>query len=103
MQDAGWVFPSRNCKGQLTHVIEPKEQRCVGRRKVRYLPSPHRPRDTFATAAHEAGVHPLDLKVLMNHALPAAADATLGYIRPSLEHLRASIESIAQFLERRMS
>ena len=101
-RDAGWVFPSRNRRGEITHVVEPKEQRYVGRRKVRYLPSPHRLRDTFATAAHEARVHPLDLKVLMNHALPAADDVTLGYIRPSVEHLRESVESIAGFLLARM-
>jgi hypothetical protein len=43
-------------------------------------------------------VHPLDLKVLMNHALPAADDVTQGYIRPSVEHLRVSVEAIAAFL-----
>ncbi|MEM7518866.1 MAG: tyrosine-type recombinase/integrase, partial [Planctomycetota bacterium] len=68
--DGGWVFPSRDRAGARTHVIESKEQRTVaGSRRTR-LPSPHRLRDTFATAAHEAGVHPFDLKVLMNHKLP---------------------------------
>ena len=38
----------------------------------------------------------------MNHALPAADDVTLGYIRPSLEHLRGSVEAIAGFLEARL-
>ena len=59
-------------------------------------------RDTFASAAHEARVHPLDLKVLMNHALPAADDVTQGYIRPSIEHLRGCVEQIAGFLTGRM-
>jgi integrase len=99
---AGWLFPTRDRAGRLTHVREPKEQRVVAGRKRPWLPSPHRLRDTFATAAHEAGVHPLDLKVLMNHALPAADDVTLGYIRPSLEHLRTSVERVAGFLEERM-
>jgi len=37
---------------------------------VRVLPSPHRLRDTFASAAHEARIHPMDLKILLNHSLP---------------------------------
>jgi len=77
-------------RGETTHMIEANEQRYEAGRKVRHLPSPHRLRDTFATAAHEARVHPLDLKILMNHALPAADDVTLGYIRPSIEHLRVA-------------
>lgn len=100
--DGGWAFPARDRAGRTTHVQEAKEQRWVAGRKVAHLPSPHRLRDTFATAAHEAGVHPLDLKVLMNHALPAADDVTLGYIRPSVEHLRESVEKVAAFLVLRM-
>ena len=100
--DAGWVFPTRDREGRITHVVEPKEQRYVGGRKVSWLPSPHRLRDTFATAAHEARVHPLDLKVLMNHALPAADDVTMGYIRPSVEHLRRGVVAVAGFLGARM-
>ncbi len=101
--DGGWVFPSRDIKGCVTHVAQPKEQRydAMGR-KVSHLPSPHRLRDTFATAGHEARLHPLDLKVLMNHALPAG-DVTEGYIRPSVEHLRKSIEAVAQFLLSKMA
>jgi integrase len=100
--DGGWVFPSRDRAGRVTHVVEAKEQRTVDGRKVRHLPSPHRLRDTFATAAHEARVHPLDLKVLMNHALPSGDDVTLGYVRPSLEHLRGCVEAVAGFLVGRM-
>jgi integrase len=96
--DKGWVFPSKDMKGRVTHVAQTKEQRYdnLGR-KVGFLPSPHRLRDTFATAGHEARLHPLDLKVLMNHTLPAG-DVTEGYIRPSVEHLRESAERIAEFL-----
>lgn len=96
--DGGWVFPTRDRAGLVTHVQEAKQQRLVAGRKVSHLPSPHRLRDTFASAAHEVGVNPLDLKVLMNHALPAADDVTQGYIRPSLGHLRGSVEAIAEFL-----
>jgi integrase len=100
--DAGWVFPARTRDGRPTHVVEPKEQRTVAGKKRPFLPSPHRLRDTFASAAHEARVHPLDLKVLLNHALPAADDVTEGYIRPSVEHLRGCVEEVAGFLEARM-
>lgn len=96
--DGGWAFPTLDRAGRVTHVKEPKEQRLVGGRKVAVLPSPHRLRDTFASAAHEARIHPLDLKVLMNHALPAPDDVTQGYIRPSLEHLRGCVETVAAFL-----
>jgi integrase len=109
--DHGFVFPTVDRSGCVTHVQEPKQQRTIRRQtddgtvqlaKVPHLPSPHRLRDTFATAAHEVGVNPLDLKVLMNHALPHADDVTAGYIRPSLAHLSASAEAIAAFLLRHL-
>ncbi len=100
--DCPWLFPTRNRQRALTHVQEAKQQRQVAGRKVQYLPSPHRLRDTFATAAHECGVHPLDLKCLLNHALPAADDVTQGYIRPSLGHLSTATAATAHFLEERM-
>lgn len=102
--DGGWAFPTRDLSGRLTHVSDPKEQRVAeDGRKVRVLPSPHRLRDTFATAAHEAGVSLMDMKVLMNHSLPSGGDVTLGYVRPSLEHLRAAAEQVAAFLLQRMA
>lgn len=66
-------------------------------------PDPVTPRlrDTFATAAHEAGISTLDQKILLNRKLPMG-DVTEGYQRPSDQHLRASIERIAQFLLTRM-
>lgn len=97
-RDEAWAFPSKDLQGRVTHVQQAKEQRYVGGRKVGHLPSPHRLRDTFASAAHEARVHPLDLKVLMNHALPSSGDVTEGYIRPSVEHLRGAAERISMFL-----
>lgn len=100
--DAGWVFPSRSRDGRVTHVVHAREQRYVAGRKRPYLPSPHRLRDTFASAAHEAGVHPLDLKVLLNHSLPGMGDVTMGYVRPSVEHLRGCVEAVAGFLLERM-
>ncbi|HVS19351.1 MAG TPA: tyrosine-type recombinase/integrase [Planctomycetota bacterium] len=96
--DDGWVFPARDRAGRTTFVQCPKEQRRVDGRRVRHLPGPHRLRDTFATAAHEARVHPFDLKLLLNHALPAEDDVTQGYTRPSLEHLAGACEAVAGFL-----
>jgi cytosine/adenosine deaminase-related metal-dependent hydrolase len=59
-------------------------------------------RDTFASAAHEAGVDWYDLKVLMNHALPSSGDVTMGYVRVSVDHLRDATERIAGFLLAKM-
>ena len=101
--DGGWVFPSQNMKGEVTYVAQGKEQRYNKEgKKVEYLPSPHRLRDTFASAAHEARIHPLDLKVLMNHRLASSDDVTEGYIRPSVDHLRESVEHLANFLLEKM-
>jgi len=83
-----WVFPAFDRHGRVSHVSELKE---AGQ------PSPHRLRDTFATAAHEAGVASLDIKVLMNHVLPQG-DVTEGYMRPAMEHLLAQQERISSFL-----
>jgi integrase len=116
--DGGWVFPARvranrNSEGRVVnpargaHVQEVKEQRYAPkekgkpRRKVEHLPSPHRLRDTFATAAHEAGVSRLDLKLLMNHAT-TKGDVTEGYQMPSTEHLRECAKRITAFLLERM-
>ncbi len=101
-RDGGWVFPSRNMCGRVTHVQQTKEARYVGNRKLTVFPSAHRLRDTFASAAHEGGVDSLSLKVLMNHTLPSAGDVTEGYIRPSVGQLRGEIEKVAAFRLERM-
>jgi integrase len=99
--DQGWVIPMRNTNGHVTCIQETKEQRDEKRQKVGHLPSPHRLRDTFATAGHEAKLHPMDLKLLMNHAL-RGGDVTAGYVRPSVDHLRDAAEAIAAILLGRM-
>ena len=43
-------------------------------------------------------MHLFDLKLLLNHALPAEDEVTQGYIRPSLEHLAGACEAVAGFL-----
>lgn len=83
-----WVFPAFDRHGKVSHVSELKEGA---------QPSPHRLRDTFATAAHEAGIASLDIKILMNHVLPQG-DVTEGYMRPTLNHLREQQQRISHFL-----
>lgn len=96
--DCGWAFPTRNMRGEVTHVQEMKEK---PREPFGKLPSPHRLRDTFATAADEAGLSRQAVKLLMNHTLPKG-DVTEGYIRNSEEHMRACIERVAEFLSARL-
>lgn len=97
-----WVFPTRVKGGAVSHVAEVKELRGIvtekgTESKVGVLPSPHRLRDTFLTAAHECDVRELNIKTLANHAMPGG-DVTEGYIRPDVEHLRACVEKVASFL-----
>ncbi|MFO1153658.1 MAG: tyrosine-type recombinase/integrase [Rhodospirillales bacterium] len=88
-----WAFPTRSRDGKK--VIPLQEPGGNG------LPSPHRLRDTYATAALEAGVDLFTRKVLMNHAL-SGTDVTEGYQRPSLEHLRRAQETITSYLWARL-
>jgi integrase len=87
-----WLFPSFSSSGVPTFVAHPHE---VGR------PSPHRLRDTYLTAAHEAKILPLDQKILVNHVLPSGGDDTEGYQRPSWEHVIEQQEIITAFLIRK--
>lgn len=105
--DAGWCFPTTACRdGQLvvTHVVEVKQQEyykdAEGKRRKRahsVMKSPHRLRDTFASAAKDAGLDWFTLKVLMNHRLPSG-DVTAGYVLPGLDGLRAATEKVAALL-----
>lgn len=96
--DDGWAFPTRNMRGEVTCVQEMKEKPIDPFGKI---PSPHRLRDTFATAASEAGLSRQEIKLLMNHVLPQG-DVTDGYIRNSPEHLLACVERVAAFLSARL-
>jgi hypothetical protein len=97
-----WVFPTRVRGGAVSQVAEVKELRGIVTEKgtpskAGVLPSPHRLRDTFLTAAHECDVRELNIKTLANHALPGG-DETDGCIRPDVEHLRVCVEKVATFL-----
>ncbi len=102
--DGGWAFPTVNRRGQVTHVQEPKEQRYIklddgSYHNIRKFPSPHRLRDTFASACREAGVGHLETKLLMNHRLPLnPVDVTEGYQLVSTDHLRSCVQRVADFL-----
>lgn len=96
--DGGWAFPTRNVRGEVTCVQEMKEKPIEPFGKI---PSPHRLRDTFATAASEAGLARQEIKLLMNHVLPQG-DVTDGYIRNSPEHLLGCVERVASFLSARL-
>jgi integrase len=83
---APWVFPSVGRDRQIIHMKSPREWR-LG------LPSPHRLRDTYTSACHEAGLSPYDIDVLTNHR-PPTGNVTAGYIRQSDDHLRHCQEKV---------
>jgi integrase len=85
-----WVFPAASKSG---HIVEPKEQRQIGGKKVAILPSPHRLRDTYTTACVEADLSPYDIDVLTNPR-PPKGTVTAGYIRQNVDHLQKCQEKV---------
>ncbi len=88
------VFPTTDRTGRsVTHIKNAEEDSLRG-----FGYTPHRARDTFATACEESGVSVLATKVLLNH-----RDKTIteGYQRLSLGHLREAIERVTAFLVER--
>lgn len=92
--DSPWVFPTRDVKNNVTYLQEPKEYK-------RGLPSPHRLRDTYTTAANAAGLSPYDVDVLTNHR-PPKGSVTAGYIRQDTEHLRLQQQKVADHLKAKL-
>ena len=82
---SSWVFPAKSRSG---HIAEPKEKD---------LPSPHRLRDTYTTAANAVGLSIYDIEVLTNHR-PAKSSVTAGYVRQDVEHLRRCQQAITDYL-----
>lgn len=94
-EDCPWVFPSLDRKGgTIKPVSEPRESRFN-------LPSPHRLRDTYTTAANSAGLSPYDIDVLTNHR-PPQGSVTSGYIRQDVSHLRIQQQKVADYLKEKM-
>lgn len=89
--DCPWVFPTFNKAGEVTHVVMPYEDR-LG------LPTPHRLRDTYTTAANAAGLSPYDIDVLTNHR-PPQGSVTSGYIRQDFAHLQTQQQRVADYLK----
>jgi integrase len=92
-----WVFPARTRKGE-GHLVEPREV-------FKNVPfTVHGLRDTYITAAHRAGVSKIDIKLLVNHALPKA-DVTEGYIAEAdaLGYLRPLQQRVTDRLRKLIS
>ena len=90
-EDCPWVFPTHNNEREVTHLQNPTE-------KSKSIPSPHRLRDTYTTAANAAGLSPYDIDVLTNHR-PPIGHVTAGYIRQDFEYLRKQQQKVADYLK----
>ena len=65
---------------------------------------PHALRHTFNTNGLRSGVHPYDLKLLLNHAKPASmGDMSMWYYRPGLDALQTAQQRITDFILSRLS
>jgi integrase len=83
-----WLFPSISKEG---HVAEVQQHELLGL-------TGHALRHTYATLALESGVPLAELKFLLNH---AADSVTMGYLNPSVDHLRSYQEKAsAHILEK---
>ncbi|QDD90363.1 tyrosine-type recombinase/integrase [Pseudomonas oryzihabitans] len=72
----GWLFPADSRSGRVSEVKQAELDGLTG----------HALRHTYATLALEAGVPLAELKFLLNHAI---GNVTMGYLNPSLGHLRS--------------
>lgn len=81
-RNSPWVWPASSESG---HVEEPKE-------KDSRVVNVHQLRATFISLAVTAGLDPYTIKLLVNHS--RAGDVTLGYVSPSVEHLRQAQERV---------
>jgi integrase len=80
-----WMFPSTSRSGRVSEVQQEELGDLVG----------HALRHAYATLALEAGVPIAELKFLLNH---AADSVTMGYLAPSLDHLRAWQERASAYI-----
>jgi integrase len=80
-----WLFPSHSASGHVSEVQQHELGDLTG----------HALRHTYATLALESGVPLAELKFLLNH---AADNVTLGYLHPSVEHLRKLQERASAYI-----
>lgn len=94
-----WVFPADSESG---HVEEPKEYRTIKREdgtkeRALHLPSPHRLRDTYSTAAASCGLNEYTVDMLTNHR-PTTGRVGRGYVGAEVDPLRAAQERVSAYL-----
>lgn len=82
---APWLFPADSKAGHVAEVAQHELGGLTG----------HALRHTYATLALQAGVPIAELKFLLNH---AAGNVTMGYLNPSLDHLRAHQERASAYV-----
>ena len=70
-----WLFPADSRSGHVSEVQQAELGDLTG----------HALRHTYATLAVESGVPIAELKFLLNHAVD---NVTMGYLHPSIDHLR---------------
>jgi integrase len=80
-----WLFPSTSKTGHVTELTQYELGDLTG----------HALRHTYATLALEAGVPIAELKFLLNH---AADSVTMGYLNPSIDHLRIHQEKASNYV-----
>lgn len=80
-----WLFPSTSKSGHVSEVQQGELGDLTG----------HALRHTYATLAIESGVPLAELKFLLNH---AADSVTMGYLHPSIEHLRGLQERASAYV-----
>ncbi|MEZ6016532.1 MAG: hypothetical protein R3F49_15550 [Planctomycetota bacterium] len=96
--DKGWVFPSTDAGGAVSHVHRVGEQRYDGHgRKYNFLPRPIACETPSRPPPPRRELEMRTIKVLMNHVLPRG-DVTEGYIGYTPEMFREPVQRIADFL-----
>ena len=91
-----YVFAADSRSG---HIEEPRHPLDLVAEKTGIRVSAHDLRRTYVTAASETpGISELQIKMLVNHALPR--DVTAGYIMASVESLREPAEKVADRIGR---
>jgi integrase len=95
--DAEYVFPAHGKRG---YISEPAHPLGLVASATNINVSAHDLRRTFAKAAIAAGIHTLELKALLNHAVGENGDVTADYVILSENDLRGPVQRVADVLKR---